>query len=75
MIKATLTTARRLSDAELEKITARFTEILGDAPDFTVILDPSLIGGICVESGGMMYDGSVKTRLAGMRRTMLSSEK
>ena len=74
MIKATLTTARTLSDGELEKITARFTEILGDVPDFTVVEDASLLGGIRVESGGMMYDGSVKTQLAGMRRKMLSSE-
>ena len=73
-MKATLTTARALSEGELEKITARFTEILGDVPDFTVIVDASLLGGIRVESGGMMYDGSVKTRLAGMRRMMLSSE-
>ena len=74
MIKATLTTACALSDGELDKITARFTEILGDTPDFTVLLDPLLIGGICVECEGVRYDGSVKARLGGMLRTMLSPE-
>ena len=68
MIKATLTTARRLSDAELEKITARFTEILGDAPDFTVILDPSLIGGFVLRFDDLLVDASLARQLDTLRR-------
>ena len=55
-------------------MTARFTEILGDTPDFAVRVDPALLGGICVEAKGVLYDGSVRRRLAGMRSAMLSED-
>ncbi len=42
----------------------------------TIILekreDPSLIGGIVSQVGDVVYDGSVRTQLANMRRQLLS---
>lgn len=74
MTKIKISTARALSETELEKIENRFSEILEDMLDVEVEIDPSLIGGICVESDGRLYDGSVRTRLEGMKKAMLSED-
>ena len=74
MVKAVLTTARALSAEQLKAVTARFTENLGDTPGFAVRVDPALLGGICVEAKGVLYDGSVRRRLVGMRSAMLSED-
>jgi F-type H+-transporting ATPase subunit delta len=65
---ATVHTARPLSDAE----TKRLTDALGKAYDATVHLhvveDPSLVGGLRVEIGDDVIDGSVSSRLDNARR-------
>jgi F-type H+-transporting ATPase subunit delta len=67
-IIAIVHTARALSDAE----TKRLTDALGKAYDATVHLhvveDPSLVGGLRVEIGDDVIDGSVSSKLDNARR-------
>jgi F0F1-type ATP synthase delta subunit len=37
-------------------------------------VDPSLIGGVKVVIGDKVYDGSVKKKLAGMRKSMVDQQ-
>lgn len=75
MTKIKIITAKALSAAELKKIEDRFCTVLNDDElDVEVEIDASLIGGICVESGGELYDGSVRTRIENMKKAMLSEE-
>ena len=75
MIDAIVTSARELSAEELNRIEEKFSQMLGDMLNLEVRVDPSLIGGVRVEAGGMMYDGSVSTRLSDMLRTMLAEDR
>lgn len=67
-VRATVTSARPLTDAEL----AQIRETLEKAADKTIILetdvDPSLIGGLVVRVNDMIYDNSIKSQLARMTR-------
>jgi F-type H+-transporting ATPase subunit delta len=69
-ISATLTTAKPVN----EETTARAAEALGRLAGRKVILktevDPALLGGAVARVGSMVYDGSVRTQLARLRRTM-----
>ena len=58
----------------MEKIEKRFSRIARDEVKSAVTLDPSLIGGICIECAGKLYDGSVRSRIDGMKKAMLSEE-
>jgi len=58
-----------------EQLVARLRSALqrrtGKAVVVTARHDPDLIGGIVTRVGGLMYDGSLRTRLARLRETML----
>lgn len=74
MTKAIITSARELTAEQIEKIEDKFSLILNDMLDTEVKVDPSLIGGIRVEARGVLYDGSVSTRLSGMLKAMLAED-
>jgi F-type H+-transporting ATPase subunit delta len=69
-ISATLTAAAPLSP-ELKNRAAKALERLsGRKINLTVELDPALLGGVVAQVGSTVYDGSLRTQLARLRRTM-----
>jgi F-type H+-transporting ATPase subunit delta len=67
--------AAPLSDAVQEEISALTRRLAGKDVVVSSEVDPELLGGVVVDVGGTVYDGSVRTRLARMSRTMAGSSR
>ena len=70
-IHARVTVAQPTDDAGRDAIAAQLSRVFGKqvVPHLTV--DPSILGGVVVHVGDTVLDGSVKKRLATLRRKML----
>jgi F-type H+-transporting ATPase subunit delta len=68
-----VTVARAVDGAAVADLKGRLSKALGKDVVPHVRVDPSLVGGIVVRSGDVLYDGSVRRRLQGLRRHLLSS--
>jgi F-type H+-transporting ATPase subunit delta len=69
-IKAEVTSARPLSDAELAKLKDVLKAKLAREPKLETRVDPSLLGGLIVKVGSRMIDSSLRTKLEGLRTAM-----
>lgn len=67
-IEATVTTARPLSD-ELRTEILDYVSRVEDSKDITLneTVDPSLLGGVIVETPGKRFDASIATKLKRLR--------
>ena len=72
-VHAEVTVARPLDEPALEVVTERLTGLLGRTALPHVRVKPEILGGIVVRAGDTIYDGSLKSRLEGMRRQLLSA--
>ena len=70
---ARVTLARESSDAEVKAIAAQLSRVFGKEVVPHVAVDPSIIGGVVVNVGDTVLDGSVRKRLGTLRRRMLRS--
>jgi F-type H+-transporting ATPase subunit delta len=68
-----VTVARPADAATVSDLKERLSKALGKDVVPHVRVDPSLVGGIVVRSGDVVYDGSVRRRLQGLRRRLLSA--
>ncbi len=68
--RATITSARPLRPDEQERAKRTLEHLTGRKISLTVASDPSLLGGAVTRIGSMVYDGSVRTQLARLRRRM-----
>ncbi len=66
----TVTSSAPLSEAVIEKIKTKMNEVTGNSVNIKTKVDPSLIGGVVIDYGSTRWDGSVRTRLAGLRREL-----
>lgn len=66
-IVAIVTAAAPLSPAQLENLTATLTTQYGREPRIALRIDPSVIGGLRVQIGEDVIDGTVASRLADLR--------
>ena len=66
-IVATVTAAAPLTAAQLDKLTATLTAQYGREPRVAVKIDPSVIGGLRVQVGDDVIDGTISTRLTELR--------
>jgi len=51
------------------QVAGRLNQIYGDGLDLTFKQDASLIGGLRIQVGGDLYDGSVKMRLEKLQQS------
>lgn len=63
--------ARGLSPSRTETLRSRLGEILSRDVVLKVETDPALLGGVVIASGGRIYDGSLRSRLAELRRAVI----
>jgi len=66
-IVATVTAAAPLSAAQLDKLTATLKTQYGREPRIALRIDPTVIGGLRVQIGEDVIDGTVASRLADLR--------
>ena len=64
VVKATITSATPLSDADVAKLRASLVKRFGREVEVTTAVDASLIGGAVIDAGDVVIDGSLKTKLA-----------
>ncbi len=70
VVPAEITTARPLAD-DLKELTLRTLEqITGRNVRLTAQVDPGILGGAVTKIGSTVYDGSLRTQLAQLRRKM-----
>ena len=73
IVRASLISAYAISSKELDSIRKVLTSKLGKEPELEVKVDPSLIAGMQLAIGDQVLDGSVKTQLANLERSLLSA--
>jgi len=67
---AEVTTAIPLDDADKLKIAQRITEIVGKPVQLRPKVDPAIIGGIIIRVGDKLIDGSLRSKLAALRKDL-----
>jgi F-type H+-transporting ATPase subunit delta len=72
-VHAEVTVARPLDEQALRVVAERLTALLGRTAIPHVRVKPEILGGIVVRTGDTIYDGSLKSRLEGMRRQLLGA--
>ena len=70
MVSATLTTAAPLTPELKARAVSALERLSGRKVNLTTEVDPGLLGGAVTQVGSMVYDGSLMTQLARLRRTM-----
>jgi F-type H+-transporting ATPase subunit delta len=71
VVAAKVVTAAPLEQGELGKISERLGKITGKRVTVEAETDEDLLGGMVVNIGSTIYDGSVRTQLAEMKRRLL----
>lgn len=69
-MRLTIRSASAVEPQQRDDIVAVFARLTGKQIIPTVILDPELIGGVIVEVGGKVYDGSVRTQFARLAKEL-----
>jgi F-type H+-transporting ATPase subunit delta len=68
---ATVRVARPLSDADLDRLAAALSAQYGRPVHLNLLVDPTVLGGIRVEIGDDVIDGTVSSRLDEARRRLV----
>ena len=66
-VVATVTAATEPTPAQLDRLIASLATQYGRAPRVNLIIDPDLVGGLRVQLGDEVIDGSLATRIAELR--------
>lgn len=72
---AEVTTAERLTDAELNHIREKLETITSKKVQLALKLDPEIIGGIIIRIGDQVIDGSVRNKLEKMRTRLMAGRR
>jgi F-type H+-transporting ATPase subunit delta len=63
-----------LEPSQIEPLRERLRGILGAEPKITLDVDPALIGGLFVQVGDVVYNGSVRAQLDRLRRRLIEEK-
>ncbi len=69
---AVVRSAVELSAAQRRRLAQALAQSYGHAIHLNVVLDPSVVGGISVQIGDELIDGTAASRLAAVRRKLAS---
>ncbi|HEY0118325.1 MAG TPA: F0F1 ATP synthase subunit delta [Cellulomonas sp.] len=69
---ATVTVATPLDGAQRDRLTGALVRALGRQIELNVVVDPTVVGGLRVQSGADVIDATVLARLADARRRLAS---
>jgi len=69
-VRASLTSARPLAPGLAERITAALQAVSGKNVTLAQDVDAALVGGLVVRVGDLVYDGSVRSQLEGLRQSL-----
>lgn len=67
---AVVTTAVPIDGAERAAIATKLSTLTGKQVDVTSVVDQSIIGGIVARIGDQLVDGSTRSRLAALKRSL-----
>ena len=65
-----VTTAVPLADDERAAVASKLSAMTGKQVDVTSVVDASIIGGIVARIGDHLVDGSTRSRLAALKRSL-----
>ena len=69
-IDASLTSAKKLDDNEINNINTELSQVLKSTIKFKYKVDESLIGGLKIQLGSLMIDTSIKNKLKKYEKAM-----
>jgi F-type H+-transporting ATPase subunit delta len=70
VVSAKITAASPLSRQQLSSLESKLVEITGKSVNLEIQTDKDLLGGIVVQVGSTIFDGSIRTQLSEMRRRL-----
>ena len=73
IVSATVSTASPLSQPELESLAGKLAGITGKSVNIELKTDASLLGGIVVQVGSTVFDGSIRARLNSVKHRLLEN--
>jgi F-type H+-transporting ATPase subunit delta len=68
--RVTVKSAVPLGDEQIREVTERLKSTFGFQPILDLKTDPSLLGGLVVQIGDTVYDGSLRTRLRTLKQRL-----
>ena len=71
--RAVVRSAVPLEAAHVERLAGYLGELVGKDVDVTTAVDPAILGGLVARVGDRLIDGSVRTRLQDMRKSLAES--
>ncbi len=74
IVSTDVTTARPISEANRNLLLQRLREATGREVRLQFRTDPEIIGGVITRIGSLVFDGSIKTQLARMKRQLASGQ-
>lgn len=72
--EAVVYSPKQLTEQETALVAERFSAVTGKKIQVTNIVDESLLGGIRVRIGDMLYDGSLRGKLNRLAKTLQTSQ-
>jgi len=70
VVKATITSASKLSEVQSNKLKAALAQRLGRTVEADFLVDESLLGGAVINAGEVVIDGSVRGKLEHMQAAL-----
>jgi F-type H+-transporting ATPase subunit delta len=70
IVSARVTTAMALSEQEVTKLGERLSAITGKLVNVEPQMDATVLGGVIVQLGSTIFDGSIRAQLAEMKRRL-----
>ncbi len=73
-VRAAVTAATPLSGEQQANLASELGRLTGKQVVLEVAEDPAILGGVVARIGSLVYDGSLKTRLAQLRRELTATD-